>query len=790
MALTPQQIAAELNRLTSQGLTLEQAEKQVPGATALLDSTALIFNDVPGSPQRGQVEVYTTGSKKAGVDYDIPTPTAAERAENARFFEDPPPTNVINQPVVSSPPRQTITTTTTFTDEQVSTSGGGVTTIKVTPTTYKDTPASRALQTQADSVGLEKEAYAQSLRDQGKSGREILRDPTYRELSAKQTALNNRAFEAKSGEGGEVTTTYTPGVSETINSTTVTSSVTNSQVPETAQTRVTTEPEATRQQVAALDSGDSAVNTTKIAGVSGDNTLVETNTVQGAATASSQASTNTAQPQSVNAPVNPTTDSALADQQSLGDTGQSTQTLQGNFAVTDTGGVPADTLSNIDGDTGFVPQIVGPPPPPGADPQVDPRTPAQIEADDAAIRASGSIRADPVPNYVTSYDPETGQYDVYNQDTGQKVQQGLTEQQATLAAQDLSAGAGVGVSGNVKTFPPEPAINPYTAVEGREPTDEEIQEADNPSNVDTVVEVDADGNLTAVSRTQAEADTLRQAQALQELRSKVSNEDWRLRLRLAPRANYLYKIENAGILKPLKGTDGVVFPYTPQITTRYMANYDAYELVHTNYKGYFYKNSAVQEITVNGTFTANSGADAEYLLAVIHFFRSASKMFYGQDSNPVAGTPPPVLYMDGLGVYQFNEHPCLLSAFNYNLPSDVDYIRVGGVARNYAGGEVNLSSLRNQQGAASNSMLSSTLSRLSTLKNTFDNFITPGAKANNPTAQQVTNYYGITGQPTYVPTKIDISITLLPLISRAAQAQSFSLKDYATGQGLREQGFF
>ena len=146
--------------------------------------------------------------------------------------------------------------------------------------------------------------------------------------------------------------------------------------------------------------------------------------------------------------------------------------------------------------------------------------------------------------------------------------------------------------------------------------------------------------------------------------------------------------------------------------------------------------------------------------------------------------------MDGLGVYQFNEHPCLLSAFNYNLPSDVDYIRVGGVARNYAGGEVNLSSLRNQQGAASNSLLSSTLSRLSTLKNTFDNFITPGAKANNPTAQQVTNYYGITGQPTYVPTKIDISITLLPLISRAAQAQSFSLKDYATGQGLREQGFF
>jgi len=766
MALTPQQIAVELNRLQSQGLTLEQAEKQVPGASALINSQGLTVSD------NGTVEVFTTGATKTtGQNY-----TAADNAESARE---------------ESTYRTGASTSTTFTNEQVSTSGGGVTTTTVTPTTYKDTPASQTLQAQANAAGLEKEAYAQSLRDQGKSGAQILRDPTYRELSAKQTSLSNQAADAKTPVGGEVTTTYQAGPSETINSTTVTSSVTNSQVPETAQTRVTTEPEATRQQVAAIDSGDSAVNTTKIAGVSGDNTLVQTNTVQGAATASSDVSTNTAQPQSVQAPVNPSSDAVLSRQQEFNDTGGvPSQTLERDFAVNDTGGVPTQSLANIDGDTGFVPQVVGPPPPPGADPQVDPRTPAQIEADDAAIRASGSIRADPVPNYVTSYDPETGQYDVYNQDTGQKVQQGLSEQQATLAAQDLSAGAGVGVSANVKTFPPEPAINPYTAVEGRELTDEEIQEADNPSDVDTVVEVDADGNLTAVSRTQAEADTLRQAQALQELRSKVSNEDWRLRLRLAPRANYLYKIENAGILKPLKGTDGVVFPYTPQITTRYMANYDAYELVHTNYKGYFYKNSAVQEITVNGTFTANSGADAEYLLAVIHFFRSASKMFYGQDSNPVAGTPPPVLYMDGLGVYQFNEHPCLLSAFNYNLPSDVDYIRVGGVARNYAGGEVNLSSLRNQQGAASNSLLSSTLSRLSTLKNTFDNFITPGAKANNPTAQQVTNYYGITGQPTYVPTKIDISITLLPLISRAAQAQSFSLKDYATGQGLREQGFF
>ena len=743
MALTPQQIAVELNRLQSQGLTLEQAEKQVPGASALINSQGLTVSD------NGTVEVFTTGATKTtGQNY-----TAADNAESARE---------------ESTYRTGASTSTTFTNEQVSTSGGGVTTTTVTPTTYKDTPASQTLQAQANAAGLEKEAYAQSLRDQGKSGAQILRDPTYRELSAKQTSLSNQAADAKTPVGGEVTTTYQAGPSETINSTTVTSSVTNSQVPETAQTRVTTEPEATRQQVAAIDSGDSAVNTTKIAGAQGNNTLVQTNTVQGAATASSDVSTNTAQPRSVNAPVNPALDSALSAQQSLGDTGQSTQTLAGNFAVTDTGGVPADTLANIDGDTGFVPQFTGPPsPPPGADPQTrdfvfDPISGELLPGDSAAAE-----RVRSTPQEIDDFEFEQQQAERAAREEAEAFQRGQT---------------------------PPPADFPYdTAVEGRELTDEEIQNADNPDDAEQEIVVGPDGSLTTITRSraeaQAQAETLRQAQALQELRAKVTNEDWRLRIRLAPNASYLYRAASPGILQPLQGTNGVVFPYTPTISTSYRANYDAYELVHTNYKGYFYKNSAVQEITVNGIFTANSAAEADYMLAVIHFFRSASKMFYGQDSQPVAGTPPPVLYMDGLGVYQFNEHPCLLSAFNYSLPADVDYIRAGG-ARNYAGGAVNLAGIRNQQGAASNSPLSATLSRLTSLKNTFDNFINPGARANNPVAQNTTNYYGITGQPTYVPTKIDISLTLLPLISRAAQAQSFSLKNYATGQGLREQGFF
>jgi len=87
--------------------------------------------------------------------------------------------------------------------------------------------------------------------------------------------------------------------------------------------------------------------------------------------------------------------------------------------------------------------------------------------------------------------------------------------------------------------------------------------------------------------------------------------DWRVRLRLAPNANYLYKVPASkdgsggpGILAPLAATDGVVFPYTPAIETSYQAKYASYDLTHSNYRGYFYQNSSIENITIKGTFIA------------------------------------------------------------------------------------------------------------------------------------------------------------------------------------------
>ena len=245
------------------------------------------------------------------------------------------------------------------------------------------------------------------------------------------------------------------------------------------------------------------------------------------------------------------------------------------------------------------------------------------------------------------------------------------------------------------------------------------------------------------------------------------NTDWRVVLRLAPGADYLYAAADAGLLQPLKTTNGVVFPYTPSITTAYKANYSEYNLTHSNYRGYFYQNSYTDTVQLNATFTAQSTADAAYVLAVIHFFRSVTKMFYGNDAQ--RGSPPPLVYLSGLGDYQFNNHPCLVSQFNYSLPADVDYISSG--SPNNLG--LNLQPLQNLYSTTLNAV-APTVTRLATA------FLPRGAENERPAPLQA-----LLNNPTYVPSKIDIQLSLFPVQSRSAVSKQFSLKNFANGNLLK-----
>jgi hypothetical protein len=285
----------------------------------------------------------------------------------------------------------------------------------------------------------------------------------------------------------------------------------------------------------------------------------------------------------------------------------------------------------------------------------------------------------------------------------------------------------------------------------------------NPEQV-TVAQEQASAEFTARQRA-------RQQQTIASQRRQVNNGDWRVRIRLAPQSKYLYNAPQPGILQPLTVTDGVIFPYTPTISTVYKANYAPYDLTHSNYKGYFYQSSSVDPITVTGTFTAQDTAEANYLLAVITFFKSATKMFYGQDAE--RGAPPPLVYLTGLGEYQFNEHPCLIQNFTYTLPAEVDYIRSGSPGNI----GTNLTTNRDRQSVATNGVFGS-LNRLAAA------FLTKGAIPNTPAPPTL----GL-NRPTYVPTKMEITVTMLPTQSRQQVSKQFSLKEFANGN-LIKGGFW
>jgi len=288
-------------------------------------------------------------------------------------------------------------------------------------------------------------------------------------------------------------------------------------------------------------------------------------------------------------------------------------------------------------------------------------------------------------------------------------------------------------------------------------------------------------DVAAAEQNAAKLNAINQA-TRQSRYKQPGNTDWRVRLSLAPTSDYLYNAGGndpnaAGILAPLRTTNGVVFPYTPTVSTSYQANYEQYDLVHSNYRGLYYKNSRVGDISVRGLFTAQDTTEANYLLAVIHFFRSVTKMFYGQDAN--RGVPPPLVFLSGFGNFQFSDHPCVVAAFNYTLPNDVDYIRATNF-NNYGG---NLFNRRQPIATAPGGVQFAGAIRLA-------NALLPkGAQPQVPTQNTLTASVTNTDRSTYVPTKMEIDISLIPVQTRDQVSNQFSLKEFANGN-LIKKGFW
>jgi len=134
----------------------------------------------------------------------------------------------------------------------------------------------------------------------------------------------------------------------------------------------------------------------------------------------------------------------------------------------------------------------------------------------------------------------------------------------------------------------------------------------------------------------------------------------------------------ANLLQPLWETKGMIWPYTPDVTSGGMAAYSSYHFTHSNYPFWNFQNSMPHQIQVTGTFTSQTNFEGRYLVAVLRFLRSATMLEFGIPAaqRGVAGTPPPVLRFNYLGAHMFNNVPVVVTDFSFNMQRDVDYVEV------------------------------------------------------------------------------------------------------------------
>jgi len=134
----------------------------------------------------------------------------------------------------------------------------------------------------------------------------------------------------------------------------------------------------------------------------------------------------------------------------------------------------------------------------------------------------------------------------------------------------------------------------------------------------------------------------------------------------------------SNLLYPLYETNGIVFPYTPDVQYGKSASYDAFHFTHSNYQYHQYAKTAPTEIQITSQWTAQSNEEGHYLTAALRFLSASSMMEFGKAAKDAgrSGTPPPVLRFNYLGDYMFSNIPVVITNFSYLLEKDVDYVGI------------------------------------------------------------------------------------------------------------------
>jgi hypothetical protein len=730
---TRQQVADQLNKLNSQGATENQILDYVASAGYVPDD----FN----ADLNGSFRPMVVGTGTSTTNY-----TAAEAKESQQYFENLAASSSTVTPKPTASTTSASTTTKTVTTTEVTnfqqTTGGGTTTVTSTPA--KDTAASLNYKAEADQAFSLQSAYA--LNPNSTFGQKALdrrladgrltqeqyneiKNSTPEDRRAKALEYNAQYDTARTKEiaaqgGGQPVVVTTPSENSSSitvdyqKSTSTSSTTLNGAVGGTSITTETVE--GTTYQVVNNADGTKSYTPANAADLAAAQ-----------ATSVTIADNNPAPKEIINPNSDPNTN-----------IGAEIQTPEPQQTIS----LASDPNTNI-GEEGqdFVFEPLQEPPITNDGDEfsgIDEQVQRQKDLEDGSLEFAG-IDEQIALNETTLQEPPL-------------LSDEEVDQQLRLAAQD-------------ETIAEQKVVDEFDGIDA--------QVAANKAEADLDAQDAAIGGGSGVGYKglQGATDEARAQQITQDAENAKTQGDWRVRLSLAPSAGYLYKAVNPGILLPLQKTDGVIFPYTPSIQVTYAAHYDPSDLTHSNYKIFQYKNSSVDQVSITCDFTAQDTEEANYMLAVIHFFRSVTKMFYGQDQIPKPGTPPPLCYLSGMGDFQFDRHPLAISSFNYSLPTDVDYIRASSPT---------LLSGVNSTGYNDNRNSDLTPQQVRMQSGTTP--LNAGATETAPKFGKATNT-----QPTYVPTKIQIAIVAYPIVTRNDISNNFSLAEYATGkllQGSKRKG--
>lgn len=183
------------------------------------------------------------------------------------------------------------------------------------------------------------------------------------------------------------------------------------------------------------------------------------------------------------------------------------------------------------------------------------------------------------------------------------------------------------------------------------------------------------------------------------------------------------------LMRPIKNSNGFVFPNTPTVFLSASANYDQSDMQGQNYSINTYRNTTLQPLSVTAELSANDIYEARYMLGVLTFLKIACKSYYGDAAleDGTYGMPPPVLLFEYMGEHGFNKVPVVLTNYTVNFPSDIDYVPV----------------------------------------------VTGTNESEDPLV-------------TYVPSKIELSIILLPTYTPQKMRKKFDLQKIANGSGYKD----